>query len=126
MPVNPSTGWRGIMALVSFADDLDDWTYWDGAAYVLGRTLGLFHDADFLGVKHAFWTDNQLGNGLHDACSRWSLPAYSNVVKSPTSSSAGAVIVTVCSTVRDRTRDSRHVRVWPALSGAEGHGAWLV
>jgi hypothetical protein len=55
------------MALVSLADDLDDWTDWDAAAYALGRTLGLFHDADFLGVKHVFWTDNQLGNGLHDA-----------------------------------------------------------
>jgi hypothetical protein len=52
---------------VSLADDLAEWTDWDGAAYVLGRTLGLFHDTDFLRAKHVFWTDNRLGNGLHDA-----------------------------------------------------------
>lgn len=52
---------------MSLADDLDDWTDWDAAAYALGRTLGLFHDADFPRVKHVFWTDNRLGNGLHDA-----------------------------------------------------------
>ncbi|GLI00926.1 hypothetical protein [Phytohabitans aurantiacus] len=52
---------------MALADDLDDWTDWDAAAYVLGRILGLFPDADFLDVKHVFWTDNQLGNGLRDA-----------------------------------------------------------
>ena len=55
------------MTLVSLADDLDGWTDWDAAAYALGRTLGLFLDAESLRVKHVFWTDNQLGNGLHDA-----------------------------------------------------------
>ena len=55
------------MELVSLADDLDAWTDWDGAAYALGRTLGLFQGADFLSVKHIFWADNHLGNGLHEA-----------------------------------------------------------
>jgi hypothetical protein len=52
---------------VSLADDLNDWADWDGAAYALGRSLGLFHDTDFLRVKGVFWTGNKLGNGLHDA-----------------------------------------------------------
>jgi hypothetical protein len=52
---------------VPLADDLQDWTEWDGAAYDLGCALGLFRDTDFQWVKHIFWTDNQLGNGLHDA-----------------------------------------------------------
>jgi hypothetical protein len=55
------------MEFVSLAEDLDDWTDWDGAAYALGRTFGLFQDADFLRVKHIFWADNRLGDGLHDA-----------------------------------------------------------
>jgi hypothetical protein len=52
---------------MSLADDLSDWTDWDGAAYCLGRSLGLFHTVNFLRAKHVFWTDNELGNGLHDA-----------------------------------------------------------
>jgi hypothetical protein len=28
---------------------------------------GCFREADFLGVKQVFWTDNHLGDGLHDA-----------------------------------------------------------
>ena len=52
---------------MSLADDLADWTDWDVAAYALGRALGLFREADFLGVKQVFWTDNHLGVGLHDA-----------------------------------------------------------
>lgn len=55
------------MAHMSLADDLHDWTDWDGAGYALGRSLGLFRGVDLLGVKHVFWSDNQLGNGLHDA-----------------------------------------------------------
>lgn len=51
------------MELVSLADDLDGWTDWDGSAYA----LGLFKDVDFLRVTHIFWTDNRLGDGLHDA-----------------------------------------------------------
>jgi hypothetical protein len=55
------TRWMG------FADDLADWTDWDGAAYDLGRALGLFSGRGFVDVKHVFWTDNPLGEGLHDA-----------------------------------------------------------
>ncbi|WP_212840146.1 hypothetical protein [Catellatospora sp. IY07-71] len=49
------------------ADALADWTWSDQAAYALGRTLGLFTDATFAQVKYVFWTDNDLGNGLHEA-----------------------------------------------------------
>jgi hypothetical protein len=55
------------MPLMSLADELEYWTDWDAAAFALGHALGLFQDADPLRVKHVFWTDNQLGNGLHDA-----------------------------------------------------------
>lgn len=52
---------------MSLADDLRDWTDWDGAAYAFGQAIGLFERTDFQRVKHVFWTDNKLGNGLHDA-----------------------------------------------------------
>ena len=53
---------------VSLAQDLADWTDWDGAAYLLGLSLGLFQDQNFqTDTKGVFWTDNALGNGLHDA-----------------------------------------------------------
>ena len=53
---------------VSLAEDLADWEDWDGAAYLLGRSLGLFRDQNFqTDAKHVFWTDDDLGNGLHDA-----------------------------------------------------------
>ena len=52
---------------MSLADDLSGWTDWDWAAYALGRALRLFRDTDPARVKHVFWTDNRLGNGLPDA-----------------------------------------------------------
>ncbi|MEU1689031.1 hypothetical protein [Micromonospora sp. NPDC005707] len=52
---------------MALADDLSDWTDWDGAAFALGRTLGLFAGCDFVEVKHVFWTSGALGDGLHDA-----------------------------------------------------------
>lgn len=52
---------------MAFADDLSSWTDWDGAAFKLGRTLGLFSDSHFTDVKYVFWTSNALGDGLHDA-----------------------------------------------------------
>jgi hypothetical protein len=53
---------------VSLAGDLADWTDWDVAAFLLGRVLGLFAGQDFsAGAKGVFWTDNPIGNGLHDA-----------------------------------------------------------
>ena len=52
---------------MTLAEGLDDWTDWDRAAFVLGQTLGVFERVDFLEAKHVFWTDNALGEGLHDA-----------------------------------------------------------
>jgi hypothetical protein len=50
------------------AEDLAEWVDCDGAAYLLGRSLGLFQNQSFqTGTKHVFWTDNDLGNGLYDA-----------------------------------------------------------
>ena len=51
---------------MTLADLLEDWTDWDGAAYALGRALGVFEEDEFTRVKHVFWTDNDLGNGLRD------------------------------------------------------------
>jgi hypothetical protein len=52
---------------MSLADDLPNWTDWDGAAFALGRALGLFPDRHFREVKYIFWNSNALGDGLHDA-----------------------------------------------------------
>lgn len=52
---------------MSLADDLADWTDWDGAAYCLGQAIGLFEGVAFTEAKHVFWTDNDLGNGLRNA-----------------------------------------------------------
>jgi hypothetical protein len=52
---------------VPLPQDLAEWEDWDGAAYLLGRALGLFENQSYLEVKGVFWTDNHLGNGLHDA-----------------------------------------------------------
>ncbi|WP_203935295.1 hypothetical protein [Virgisporangium ochraceum] len=52
---------------MTLADNLTDWTDSDGAAYELGRALGLFAGRTFLDVKGVFWDNNPLGNGLHDA-----------------------------------------------------------
>ena len=54
--------------VVALAEDLADWEDWDSAAYLLGRSLGLFQGQNFqTSAKHVFWKDNDLGNGLHDA-----------------------------------------------------------
>lgn len=52
---------------MSLAEDLAGWADWDGAAYQLGRAIGLFEGVTFGDAKHVFWTDNDLGNGLHEA-----------------------------------------------------------
>ena len=49
---------------MSFKDTLQDWTDWDVASFVLGRSLGLFLDGEFLDYKGNFWTSNPLGHGL--------------------------------------------------------------
>ena len=50
----------------NLSEALADWTDWDGAAFELGRALGLFEGQTFQGAKGVFWSDNPLGNGLHD------------------------------------------------------------
>jgi len=55
------------MSSMTFVETVADWTEWDVAAYALGRALGLFETRSFVQVKGTFWTDNALGNGLHDA-----------------------------------------------------------
>jgi hypothetical protein len=53
---------------VSLAEDMADWVDCDVAAYLLGRSLGLFQNQNFqTDTKHVFWTANDLGDGLHDA-----------------------------------------------------------
>jgi hypothetical protein len=52
---------------VTLAVDLAQWTDWDAAAFVLGLNLGLFQNSQFAGVKYIFWSDTELGEGLHDA-----------------------------------------------------------
>jgi hypothetical protein len=44
-----------------------EWADWDGAAFKLGRTLGVFTlPSEYGRVKAAFWTDSPLGNALHE------------------------------------------------------------
>jgi hypothetical protein len=53
---------------VGLSEDLADWTDWDLAAFMLGQALGLFEGMNFAtDTKGSFWTDNPVGNGLHDA-----------------------------------------------------------
>ncbi|MGW2401861.1 hypothetical protein ACWCYY_35430 [Kitasatospora sp. NPDC001664] len=49
-------------------NELADWVDSDGAAYLLGRTLGIFaEDQDFSSMKWAFWTANPVGDALHES-----------------------------------------------------------
>jgi len=52
---------------MSLNADLADWTDWDFAAHILGRALGLTLGDFSTEAKSVYWTDNRLGNGLHDA-----------------------------------------------------------
>ncbi|MFJ8162482.1 hypothetical protein ACIRBY_16345 [Streptomyces sp. NPDC096136] len=46
---------------------LSGWTDWDGAAFMVGRSLGIFGESvTFTQVKWVFWTDNPLGDALHE------------------------------------------------------------
>lgn len=67
MSVPVEHGSEDILAGMSLAIDLAEWTDWDGAAFVFGRALGLFGDDGFTRAKHVFWSDTALGEGLHDA-----------------------------------------------------------
>ena len=51
---------------MALADELADWTDWDRAGYVLGLQLGVLTGNFATKNKHVFWTDNTVGNGLHD------------------------------------------------------------
>jgi hypothetical protein len=65
----PATWWRisHTELVTTLASDLAEWRDWDFAAFSLGRSLGLFPGWTFaVDAKGVFWTDNSLGNGLHD------------------------------------------------------------
>jgi hypothetical protein len=51
---------------VTLAEDLAEWTDWDLAAYRLGVCLGAITGDFGTENKGVFWSDNRLGNGLHD------------------------------------------------------------
>ncbi|MEU9256719.1 MULTISPECIES: hypothetical protein [unclassified Streptomyces] len=52
---------------MDLSEGLSGWTDWDGAAFVVGRSLGIFDESvTFTQVKWVFWTDNSLGNALHE------------------------------------------------------------
>ncbi|MET9435803.1 hypothetical protein [Streptomyces sp. NPDC006551] len=52
---------------MDLSEGLAGWTDWDGAAFVVGRSLGIFEESvTFTQVKAVFWTDNPLGNALHE------------------------------------------------------------
>ncbi|WP_432016572.1 hypothetical protein [Streptomyces hydrogenans] len=52
---------------MDLSEGLAGWTDWDGAAFVAGRSLGIFEESvTFTQVKPVFWTDNPLGNALHE------------------------------------------------------------
>lgn len=52
---------------VDLSEGLLEWTDWDGGAFVAGRSLGVFAESEaFTEVKWVFWTDNPLGNALHE------------------------------------------------------------
>ena len=47
---------------------LTEWTDWDGATFCLARCLGLMGpEVDFpVRAKHVFWSNNPVGNMLHE------------------------------------------------------------
>jgi hypothetical protein len=50
------------------SDELADWNDWDGASYSLAISLGIMDKAKtpyMSAAKHVFWSDNPLGNMLH-------------------------------------------------------------
>jgi hypothetical protein len=67
VPGRPDAGPGRHLIVAHLAADLREWTHWDVAAHALGRVLGLFEGKPFPTVQEVFWTDNDLGNGLHDA-----------------------------------------------------------
>ncbi|MFF4274247.1 hypothetical protein [Streptomyces sp. NPDC001536] len=52
---------------MDLSEGLAGWTDWDGAAFVAGRSLGIFGESEtFAQVKWVFWTDDPMGNALHE------------------------------------------------------------
>ncbi|MEU6376007.1 hypothetical protein [Streptomyces sp. NPDC046909] len=51
---------------MDLSEGLADWTDWDGAAFLVGHSLGIFGASEaFTEVKWVFWTGNPLGDALH-------------------------------------------------------------
>lgn len=47
--------------------ELAGWTDSDGAAYDVGRALGIFAEHEgFTSLKWVFWSDNPVGRALHE------------------------------------------------------------
>jgi hypothetical protein len=53
--------------MATLQESLNDWTDWDVAAFALGIALGVFEAGTFHRHKGVFWSNNNLGNGLHAA-----------------------------------------------------------
>ncbi|MFE2283964.1 hypothetical protein ACFXDJ_07315 [Streptomyces sp. NPDC059443] len=52
---------------MDLSEGMAEWTDWDGAAFLVGHSLGIFSESQtFTQVKGVFWTDNPLGNALHE------------------------------------------------------------
>ncbi|MFB6832795.1 hypothetical protein [Streptomyces hydrogenans] len=52
---------------MDLSEGLAGWTDGDGAAFMVGRSLVIFDESvTFTQVKGVFWTDNPLGNALHE------------------------------------------------------------
>lgn len=52
---------------MQLSKQLEEWEDWDWAAFLVGSHLGIFTEsASFTSVKAVFWTDNPLGNALHE------------------------------------------------------------
>lgn len=52
---------------MDLGEGLAVWTDWDGAMFVLGRALGIFAESEsFADLKGVFWSNNPLGNALHE------------------------------------------------------------
>ncbi|MCX5335948.1 hypothetical protein [Streptomyces sp. NBC_00140] len=52
---------------MDLSESMAGWTDWDGAAFMVGRSLGIFGRSEtFTQVKWVFWTDNPVGNALHE------------------------------------------------------------
>ncbi|MFD5323518.1 hypothetical protein [Streptomyces sp. NPDC127092] len=52
---------------MDFSKQLADWTDSDGAAYQLGKALGIFGEHErFASLKWVFWSENPVGRALHE------------------------------------------------------------